>query len=368
MGAELGATTSVFPYDERMAAYLRATERAALADLAEANADLLVADPEVEQHPRELLRPGHRDRPVRRWSRTSSGRTRPTSPARSPSSPGAVEKEGYPDKLSAALDRLAAPTRRTRTSAARASTSRSRRSTHGAQDGHDLHDHARLRAGARHHRARRPAGHAARRSAARCSPTPAAPASASGSATTSTADRRRRRTTHHHLVQPQLPAAATTATPDTLTFIASPEIVIAYGLAGTPLLQPADRHARAPDGTASSSTPPATAPRSARRGLRDATRPASSPPAEDGGDVEVQGRPEQQAAAAARALRGLGRQGLSRRAACCSRRKGKCTTDHISPAGPWLRFRGHLDNISDNMFIGAINAFTGEAGTTRNEP
>jgi aconitate hydratase len=45
--------------------------------------------------------------------------------------------------------------------------------------------------------------------------------------------------------------------------------------------------------------------------------------------------------------------------------KGKCTTDHISPAGPWLRFRGHLDNISDNMFLGAINAFTGKAGTTR---
>ena len=42
--------------------------------------------------------------------------------------------------------------------------------------------------------------------------------------------------------------------------------------------------------------------------------------------------------------------------------KGKCTTDHISPAGPWLRFRGHLDRISDNMFIGAVNAFTGETG------
>jgi len=42
--------------------------------------------------------------------------------------------------------------------------------------------------------------------------------------------------------------------------------------------------------------------------------------------------------------------------------KGKCTTDHISPAGPWLRFRGHLDNISNNMFIGARNAFTDEEG------
>jgi aconitate hydratase len=41
---------------------------------------------------------------------------------------------------------------------------------------------------------------------------------------------------------------------------------------------------------------------------------------------------------------------------------GKCTTDHISQAGPWLRFRGHLENISDNMFLGAVNAFTGEPG------
>jgi aconitate hydratase len=46
--------------------------------------------------------------------------------------------------------------------------------------------------------------------------------------------------------------------------------------------------------------------------------------------------------------------------------KGKCTTDHISPAGPWLRFRGHLDKISDNMFNGAVNAFTGEAGKGKN--
>ncbi|MDP4173002.1 MAG: aconitate hydratase [Bacteroidota bacterium] len=46
--------------------------------------------------------------------------------------------------------------------------------------------------------------------------------------------------------------------------------------------------------------------------------------------------------------------------------KGKCTTDHISMAGPWLRFRGHLDNISNNMFIGAINAFTDKAGEVKN--
>jgi len=46
--------------------------------------------------------------------------------------------------------------------------------------------------------------------------------------------------------------------------------------------------------------------------------------------------------------------------------KGKCTTDHISMAGPWLRFRGHLDNISDNMLIGAINAFNDKANSVLN--
>jgi aconitate hydratase len=45
--------------------------------------------------------------------------------------------------------------------------------------------------------------------------------------------------------------------------------------------------------------------------------------------------------------------------------KGKCTTDHISPAGKWLKYRGHLDNISNNMFSGAVNAFTGETGAGR---
>ncbi len=47
--------------------------------------------------------------------------------------------------------------------------------------------------------------------------------------------------------------------------------------------------------------------------------------------------------------------------------KGKCTTDHISMAGPWLRYRGHLDNISNNMLIGAENAFNGKANAVTNQ-
>ncbi|GIM54639.1 aconitate hydratase [Capnocytophaga cynodegmi] len=47
--------------------------------------------------------------------------------------------------------------------------------------------------------------------------------------------------------------------------------------------------------------------------------------------------------------------------------EGKCTTDHISMAGPWLRFRGHLDNISNNMLIGALNAFNSKTNSVKNQ-
>ena len=46
--------------------------------------------------------------------------------------------------------------------------------------------------------------------------------------------------------------------------------------------------------------------------------------------------------------------------------KGKCTTDHISPAGPWLRLRGHLDKLSDNLLLGAVNAFNDQVGKAKN--
>ena len=90
------------------------------------------------------------------------------------------------------------------------------------------------------------------------------------------------------------------------------------------------------------------------------------PPAEDGGDIEIKVDPNSTRLQLLEPFPAWdGNDYLN--APVLVKVQGKCTTDHISPAGPWLRFRGHLDNISDNMFIGAINAFTGEAGTTRND-
>ena len=147
--------------------------------------------------------------------------------------------------------------------------------------------------------------------------------------------------------------------PDTLAFIGSPEIVAAYAIVRRARVRPADetrsRRRRqsfkldppgpAPDlpPTASCATPRATWRRRQTAAGRD------------------HDRARQRTAAAARPVRGVGRRRL-RELPLLLKAKGKCTTDHISPAGPWLRFRGHLDNISDNMFTGAINAFTGEAG------
>ena len=152
---------------------------------------------------------------------------------------------------------------------------------------------------------------------------------------------------------------------ETLAFIGSPEIVIAFALAGrldfNPLTDTLDRRRR-------------QAGSARRRRRRPSCRRTASPrgdagyvaPPADGSGVAGEGRrARQRAPAAAGAVRRRGTARTSSGCRCCSRRKGKCTTDHISPAGPWLRYRGHLDNISDNMFIGAINAFTGEAGKGR---
>ena len=91
------------------------------------------------------------------------------------------------------------------------------------------------------------------------------------------------------------------------------------------------------------------------------------PPA-DGSTVAYRSRwrPTAKRLQTARALLGRGTVAITRSVPMLLKAKGKCTTDHISAAGPWLRFRGHLDNISDNIFSGAINYFTEDAGTGKN--
>src|SRR5262249_36691187 len=102
MGAELGATGSVFPFDDRMDAYLRGTRRAALADLARRDSDLLQADPEVEEHPERFF-PEIVEIDLSKLEPHLVGPHRPDLARPVSAIPDAVKREGYPERLSAAL-------------------------------------------------------------------------------------------------------------------------------------------------------------------------------------------------------------------------------------------------------------------------
>ena len=89
-------------------------------------------------------------------------------------------------------------------------------------------------------------------------------------------------------------------------------------------------------------------------------------PAEDGSGVQVKVSPTSdrlQLLAPFKAWEGTDLKGLK----LLIKAKGKCTTDHISMAGPWLKFRGHLDNISNNMLIGAVNFYTEKTNSVKNQ-
>jgi len=140
----------------------------------------------------------------------------------------------------------------------------------------------------------------------------------------------------------------------TLAFVASPETVMAYALAGTldfnPLTDAIDGvRLEAPGGDEL----PA-------QGFEAGDAGFLAPPA-DGSSVDVVVNPGSDRLQVIEPFPAWdGRDYIE--LPVIVKAKGKCTTDHISPAGPWLRYRGHLLNISANLFLGVVNAFSGEAG------
>ncbi len=151
--------------------------------------------------------------------------------------------------------------------------------------------------------------------------------------------------------------------PKTYAFVASPEIVTALALAGRLDFNPATDTLTNADGEAVMLDPPAGEELPAK-GF-DVEDPGYQAPAKDGGGIEVVVNPDSERLQLLEpfAENGSDLKGLR----LLIKAKGKCTTDHISMAGPWLRFRGHLDNISDNCFIGAVNAFNDETNKVKNQ-
>jgi len=152
--------------------------------------------------------------------------------------------------------------------------------------------------------------------------------------------------------------------PNTHAFVASPEIVTALAIAGDLTFNPLTDTLTNLDGNqVKLDEPKGLELPSKGFAVEDAGYQA---PAEDGSKVQVLvslTSDRLQLLDSFPAWEGVDLKGLK----LLIKAKGKCTTDHISMAGPWLKYRGHLDNISNNMLIGAVNAFTDATNSVKNQ-
>lgn len=152
--------------------------------------------------------------------------------------------------------------------------------------------------------------------------------------------------------------------PNTLAFVGSPELVTALAIAGDLSFNPLTDKLINEDGVEVMLDEP-TGDELPSRGFY-AEDPGFQAPAADGSSVQVvvdEASERLQLLAPFDAWDGKNISG----AKLLIKAFGKCTTDHISMAGPWLRFRGHLDNISNNMLIGAVNAFNQKTNSVKNQ-
>jgi aconitate hydratase len=153
------------------------------------------------------------------------------------------------------------------------------------------------------------------------------------------------------------------ANPATHAFVASPEIVTAFALAGNLTFNPLTDTVVNVKGEMVKLDPP-KGDELPKRGFTPGER-GFVEPLKDGGAVQVKVDPKSDRLQILQPFTPWENKDLEGLRVLV-KVKGKCTTDHISPAGKWLKYRGHLDNISNNMFIGAINAFTNEVGKGKN--
>ncbi|MEZ7978606.1 MAG: aconitate hydratase [Myxococcota bacterium] len=358
MGAELGATTSIFPYDERMATYLKATERSELADIASAHSDLLTPDPDVLANP-----DGYFDEIIEiDLSTLEPHIVGPHTPdlARPISKMGADAKANdYPIKISSAL--IGSCTNSSYEDFSRAADVAEQAAAKGVKvkstlwctPGSEQVDETVSRDGQK--AALESIGAVVLANA--CGPCIGQwkrDDIEMGQANSILSSFNRNFPKRND------------GNPATLSFIGSPEICVAYALAGTLDFNPMTDEIEAADGTRFKLNPPAPAPEIPANGFVISFGGYEDPPptAERAAvSVEVaEGSDRLQLLEPFPAWDGNDYEKLP----LLLKAKGKCTTDHISMAGPWLKYRGHLDNISDNCFIGAINAFTGDAGTGKN--
>jgi aconitate hydratase len=356
MGAEIGATTSVFPFDEKMSSYLRITGRADVAALADGLADDLVAEKEVNDKPEKYF-----DQVVEiNLDKLEPHLNGPFSPDKAwPISKmkTAVKENDYPDKISVALigsctnssyediDRSASIAKQAKDKGLKTKSqftitpgSEQVRATI-ERDGQlkELTDIGGLIL------------------ANACGPC------------IGMWKRMDIKTGEKNTIVTSFNrnfAKRNDGNPETLAFVAGPEITTALALAGSLSFNPITDELENEKGEKIKLDPP-IGEELPIKGF-DEGDSGFIPPAEEGTNVEVIVDEESERLQLLKPFEKWNGSDYTDLFVLL-KAKGKCTTDHISMAGPWLRFRGHLNNISNNMFIGAINYFTEEAGKVKDQ-
>jgi aconitate hydratase len=356
MGAEIGATTSTFGYDESMSRYLKATGREEIAAMADAIKTDLTADPEVYAHPEKYfdqvieidlntLEP-HLNGPFTPDLATPISKMKEAAAANNwPTTIevgliGSCTNSSYEDISRAVSLAKQVASKGLKTKAAFTITPGSEQVRYTIERDGFLDDFAKIGATV---------------FANACGP-------CIGMWDRMGAEKQERNTIVHSFNRNF--AKRADGNPNTLAFVASPEIVTALAIAGNLTFNPLTDTLLNEKGEAVKLDPP-TGYELPPKGfaVEDAGYQA---PAADGSHITVAVAPDSkrlQLLEPFAAWEGTDLLGLP----LLIKTKGKCTTDHISMAGPWLKFRGHLDNISNNMLIGAVNFFNDKTDSVKNK-
>ena len=363
MGAELGATCSIFPYDQRMETYLRATGRNSLADLAKEYSEVLSQDNEIEKEIAEIGTNSRKyfDQLIKvNLSELEPQVVGPHTPdlARSISQMAEdVNKNDYIDRISVAL--IGSCTNSSYEDMSRAANIAEQAKAKGVKikvpllvtPGSEM-VRATIERDGQMESMKAIGATVLANACGPCIGQWSRPELKKGESSTIVTSYNR-----------NFPGR-NDGRRETMNFIGSPEIVIALALGGKLSFNPFTDELTAQDGTKFKLDPPKIAPEVPEDGFKS-VKDVYVPPSDDPDSIDViinKNSTRLQKLEPFTKWDGKDFQNLP----ILSKVKGKCTTDHISPAGAWLMYRGHLDKISDNLLLGAVNAYTGGVGIGKN--
>ena len=356
MGAEIGATCSIFPYDERMETYLRYTNRGDISELANQNKELLVADPEVETNPENFF-----DKVIEiNLSTLEPHIVGPHTPdlARTISKlADDVKSNDYVDPISVAL--IGSCTNSSYEDMSRAASLAEQAKAKGIKAKIPLL----VTPGSEQIRGtieRDGLMDSLKEIGATVLANACGPCIGQWNRPELEKNQKNTIVTSYNRNFP----GRNDGHRNTLNFIGSPEMIIALALGGKLSFNPLKDELTAADGTKFKLEPPKPAPEVPEKGFL-IPEGIFIAPSKNSDNVDIIIDPNSNRLQRLEPFPKWDGKDFEE-IPIMIKAFGKCTTDHISPAGVWLSLRGHLDNLSDNLLLGAVNAFNNEVGSGKN--